>query len=155
CYTYWSDYAIIYQQGQYLRVARIDRSGPKPQVLKGSSRTIYEQLGFFQCSFVKAIGDWDIGSEQERAIIAANKLQRHEFVELTEEIVGYCTLECCYLAMLMAELRDVCKVAGILPKQWSGAGWLASALLEKHGTPKRPLTARESATLAERKPSKS
>jgi hypothetical protein len=155
CYTYWSDYAIIYQQGQYLRVARIDRSGPKPQVLRGSSRTVYEQLGFFQCSFVKAIGDWDIGSEQERAVIAANKLHRHEFVELTEEIVGYCTLECRYLAMLMGELREVCLAAGILPRQWSGAGWLASALLDKFGVPKRPLTAREVAALAERKSSKS
>ena len=28
CYTYWGDYAILYQQGQYLRDARIDRSGP-------------------------------------------------------------------------------------------------------------------------------
>ena len=35
CYTYWGDYAIIYQQGQYFRVARIDRSGPKPTVIQG------------------------------------------------------------------------------------------------------------------------
>lgn len=57
--------------------------------------------------------------------------------------------------MLMTEFRQVCDAAGILPKQWSGAGWLASALLEKHGIPKRPLTAKEVAVLAERKPSKS
>ena len=55
CYTYWGDYAIIYQQGQYLRVARIDRSGPKPAIVKGSCRTMNETLGFFQCTFVKAI----------------------------------------------------------------------------------------------------
>jgi hypothetical protein len=92
CYTYWGDYAIIYQQGQCIRVACIDRSGPKPSILKGSCRTVYEQLGFFQCSFVKAIGDWSIGTERERAIIAANKAQREEFLQLTDMIVGYCKL---------------------------------------------------------------
>ncbi len=57
--------------------------------------------------------------------------------------------------MLMTELREVCTTVGILPKQWSGAGWLAAALLEKHGIPKRPLTHGEIAALSERKPSKS
>jgi hypothetical protein len=153
-YTWWGDCAIIYQQGQYLRVARIDRSGPKPTIIKGSSRTIYETLGFFQCSFVKAIRNWEIGNEQERVIIAANKERRNEFAELTDKILGYCKLECRYLAMLMTEFREVCTKVGISPKQWSGSGWLASELLEKHGIPKRPLTAREQAAIAEQKPSK-
>ena len=155
CYTYWGDYAIIYQQGQYLRVARVDRSGSKPAVLKGSSRTVYETLGFFQCSFVKAITDWTIGSDQERAIIAENKARRNEFSKLTKAIIRYCESECRYLAMLMTEFRDVCTAVGISPRQWSGAGWVAAALLEKHRVPKRPLTAREIVALAERKPSKS
>jgi hypothetical protein len=151
CYTYWSDYAIIYQQGQYFRVARIDRNGPKPTIIKGSCRTIYETLGFFQCAFVKAIANWEIGDKPERGIIAANKGQRDKFLQLTESMIGYCRLECRYLAMLMTEFHEVCTAAGILPKQWSGAGWLASALLDKHGIPKRPLTVREAAALAERK----
>jgi DNA polymerase type B, organellar and viral len=154
CYTYWGDYAIIYQQGQYLRVARIDRSGSKPAIMKNSSRTIYETLGFFQCAFVKAIKDWAIGSADERAVIEANKMQRNEFVQLTDTIIGYCKLECRYLAMLMTELRSVCAAAGILPRQWSGAGWLAAALLDKYGIPKRPLTQREIAASADREPTK-
>ena len=76
CYTYWSDYGIIYQQGQYLRVARLDRSGPKPAILKGSCRTVHETFGFFQCAFVTAIDNWQIGSDQERLIVAATKLRR-------------------------------------------------------------------------------
>jgi hypothetical protein len=154
CYTYWGDYAIIYQQGQYIRVARIERSGEKPTIIRGSCRTAYETLGFFQCAFVKAINNWAIGIGQERAIISANKLQREEFTQLTDKIIEYCRLECRYLAMLMTEFREVCATAGILPRQWSGAGWLASALLEKHGIPKRPLTASEAAAVAERKPSR-
>jgi hypothetical protein len=154
CYTYWGDYAIIYQQGQYFRVARVDRGRPKPTIIKGSCRTIYETLGFFQCAFVKAIGNWEIGSEKERAIIAENKGQRDQFLKLSDTIIEYCKLECRCLAKLMTELREVCTAAGILPKQWSGAGWLASALLKKNGIPKRPLTRNEEAALVERNSSR-
>ena len=150
CYTYWGEYAII--SGQYLRVARIDRSGPKPAIVKGSCRTVYETLGFFQCTFVKAITDWNIGSQAERDLIFENKIQRNTFSKLTEGIIKYCKLECRYLAMLMEEFRNVCAAAGIKPKQWSGAGWLASALLDKHCVPKRPLTFKEAAALAEKQP---
>ena len=69
-------------------------------------------------------------------------------------MIEYCKFECRNLAALMTEFREVCTAAGIPPRQWSGAGWLAAALLDKHGVPKRPLTAREIAALAERKPSK-
>lgn len=154
CYTYWGEYGIIYQQGQYLRVARIDRSGDKPKIAAGSSRTVYETLGFFQCAFIKAIHNWNIGTAQERAIIAANKAQRDAFDQLTDEIIDYCKLECRHLAMLMTEFREVCTTTGISPKQWSGAGWLASDLLNKHGIPKRPLSTRETGDLAAQKPSK-
>jgi hypothetical protein len=154
CYTYWGDYAIAYQQGQYFRVARVDRSGPKRGVVKGSCRTVNETFGFFQCSFVKAINDWNIGTEEERRIIAENKARRDEFSELTAEIIDYCKLECRLLAILMTEFRKVCLEAGISPQEWRGAGWLASALLKKHGVPKRPLTAREAAARADRIPSK-
>jgi hypothetical protein len=154
CYTYWGDYAIIYQQGQYLRVARVDRSGAKPGVIKGSCRTVNETLGNFNCSFVKAINDWNIGTDEDRREIAENKMCRNEFSRLTDKIINYCKLECRYDALLMTALREVCTLLGIFPQQWRGAGWLAAALLKKHGVPKRPLTAREAAALAERKPSK-
>jgi hypothetical protein len=147
-YTYWGDYAILYQQGQYFRVARIDRTSGKPVVVKGSCRTVYETLGFFQCTFVKAITNFYIGSEQERTVIAETKMRRDTFFELTKEIIEYCKLECRHLAMLMEEFRNVCAAAGIEPKQWSGAGWLASALLDKYDVPKRPITSKESTALA-------
>jgi hypothetical protein len=151
---FFGEYAITYQQGQYLRVARIDRSGPKPRILKGSSRTIYETLGFFQSTFVKAITDWSIGTAAERAVIKANKDIRDEFAKLTDQMIEYCTLECRYLAALMTEFREVCYAAGIRPERWAGAGWLAAAMLKKHGALKRPLTVREQQEAAEKKSSK-
>jgi len=150
-YTYWGEYAILYQQGQYFRVARIDRTSGKPVVVKGSCRTVYETLGFFQCTFVKAITNFNIGSKQERTVIAENKMCRDAFSKLTKEIIEYCKLECRHLTMLMEEFRNVCAAAGIEPKQWSGAGWLASALLDKHEMPKRPLTSKETAAIAEQR----
>jgi hypothetical protein len=81
---YWGEYAIIYQQGQYLRTARIDRRGRKPAIVKGSCRTVYETLGFFQCTFVKAITDWNIGSQAERDMIFENNIHRNTFSKLTE-----------------------------------------------------------------------
>lgn len=142
-YTYWGDFAIIYQQGQYLRVARVDRSGDKPRVFPRSSRTIYETLGFFQSKFATTIKTWETGTADERDIIKKNKDLRPEFDRLDEEMIRYCTLECRHLAELMTKFRDVCVGAGINVRQWSGAGWLASAMLEKHRVPKRPLTAKE------------
>jgi hypothetical protein len=152
--VFWREYAVTYQQGQYLRVARIDRSGPKPKVMKGSSRTVNETLGFFQSTFVKAITDWNIGTETERAIIKANKDIRDQFATLTDDMVEYCTLECRYLAMLLTEFREVCYAAGIRPERWAGAGWLATAMLKQHGALKRPLTANERREAADRKPSR-
>src|SRR5262249_3252524 len=106
------------------------------------------------CSFVKAIEDWGIGNEAERAVIKANKDIRSEFAELTDQMVEYCTLECRYLAALMTEFREVCHAAGIRPDRWCGAGWLAAAMLKQHGALKRPLTVREQQEASERKPSK-
>jgi hypothetical protein len=153
-YIYWQNFAICYQPHQYFRVARVDRSGPKPSIVKGSVRTVNETLGFFQCKFSKAMRNWNIGSDDERALIDKNKDLREQFSELTEEIAAYCELECRLLAMLMTDFREVCTLAGILPKQWRGAGSLAAALLEKHSIPKRPLSAKEIVAAAERTPGK-
>jgi hypothetical protein len=132
CYTFWKEYAIQYQQGQFLRINRIDRSGSKPKPLKNGSRTIWEVRGFFQCTFLKAITDWNIGTEEERAIVKKNKDLRNKFNKLTPEITEYCKLECRLLATMMEEFREACHAAGIFPRQWAGAGRLADAMLTQH-----------------------
>ncbi len=142
--TYWGDYAITYQPGKYFRVSRLDPTTRKP--IDRSCRTVYEAFGFFQSSFVDAITKWEIGTEEERAMIVENKNRRAEFLELTDEIREYCTLECRRLAMLMEKFRETCTEVGIRPREWSGAGELAAALFNKHGIPKRPLTRGETAT---------
>ena len=147
--TFWGDYAITWQPWQYFRVSRVDRSGRKPVVDKSTTRTVYDVIGFFQCSFISALEKWNIGTEQERAFIAENKVKRGDFAGLTAEMIDYCKLECRSLASLMSDFREVCIATDTVPKQWSGAGWIAASLLKKHGIPKRPLTANEAALLAD------
>ena len=140
--TFWGEYAITCVPGQFFRVARIDRTGPKPRVLKGSSRTIYDAIGLFRAPF-GAIESWNVGTPKERAVIEKNKSLRDDFSELTEEIERYCTLECRLLAQMMEKLRAACSAAGIRPARWSTVGWLAAALLIDHTIPKRRETKRD------------
>jgi hypothetical protein len=157
--TYWGDYAITYQQGQYFRVARrkpdivervIEKDGKSKtikvrvrEIIKNSGRTVYEPFGFFQCAFEKALNDFQIGTEAERKIISDMKEQRDKFSKVMPEIIEYCKLECRLLAQLMERFRKECHDTEMFPKQWAGAGWLAAAMLEQHKVPKRPLTEKE------------
>jgi hypothetical protein len=43
----------------------------------------------------------------------------------------------------MTRFRENCYALGIHPREWSGAGMLAEALMKRHRAPKRPLTAEE------------
>lgn len=148
--TFWADYAITWQPWQYFRVSRVDRSTGKAVVDTNTTRTVYDVIGFFQCSFVSALETWNIGSEQERAFVAEMKDKRREFVGLPPETIDYCVLECRNLALLMSEFRKVCIEADTVPERWCGAGWMAASVLKKHGIPKRPPTANEALRVSAR-----
>lgn len=141
-YTYWNDYGLEYLPRNYLRVCRIrrwvelnDKGEPEPRVerIEGTTRTIWEVFGLFQCSFLKAIDNFGIGQEH-REVIAANKKNRANFTRITQGIKDYCGLETIMLAALMERLRAACHASGIKPAQWSGAGKLAAYLHLKHKT---------------------
>ena len=92
---------------------------------------------FFQTSFVRTLDKWDIGTEEERASIAKDKARRADFRELTQETRDYNALECILHNQTMEQFRSVCVQVGYVPKKWQGPGHLASAMLSKHGVPKR------------------
>lgn len=138
-YTYWHGrYGIEYLPGHYLRVCRIEQhvkhspdgllSWVATRVVKGSTRTVWESFGFFQKKFAKALDDFQIGSQAERALIAKNKAERAVFARVTKEIRRYCASECALLARMMESLRTNANVAGIRPRTWNGAGKFAAAL---------------------------
>jgi len=136
-YTYWNGFAIEYLPKNYLRVCRLQRvtvedvrTGlPKPgyERVSGTTRTIWEVFGFFQCSFLKAIQNFDIGKRYWDEI-ERNKRKRAKFNRITPSIRRYCELECALLAAMMERFRTVCHAAGIHPNQWAGAGKLAAYL---------------------------
>lgn len=138
-YVYWNGYAIEYLPRNYLRVARTERlygirrdgtAGHYEQLIPGTSRTIWETFGFFQCSFLKALENFDIGKAQWD-VIERNKKNRSKFKRITQDIRAYCGFECALLAALMEKFRKTCHDAGIHPNQWAGAGKLA-AYLHRH-----------------------
>lgn len=96
--------------------------------------TVYDLFGFFQCSFLKALKDWGVGTAEELAVIAAGKEQRGGFaVENWEEIVAYNALECRLLVELAGRLRRALDVSDMVPSRWHGPGAVADRLLKKHG----------------------
>lgn len=100
--------------------------------------TVISDTGsFFQTSFVRTLDKWQIGTEEEREWIAKEKAMRADFTELSEETKAYNMLECILHNQLMEQFRQVCREVGYVPKKWQGPGHLASAMLAKHGVPKR------------------
>jgi DNA polymerase type B, organellar and viral len=145
-YTYFGDYAVEYLPKNYLRVCRTERgrititddlgnrhTHNTTKRVEGTTRTIYETFGFFQMSFLKALHSFDVGREH-LALIERNKANRSEFVRITREIRRYCQLECELLAELMERFRAVCHANDLRPRTWNGAGKLAAAEHDRHGT---------------------
>jgi hypothetical protein len=92
---------------------------------------------FFQTSFLKTLEKWQIGTEEEREMIRKGKSMRADFTGVTDEIRAYNALEILLLQQLMSEFRAVCVDTGYIPRKWQGPGYLASAMLDYHGVPKR------------------
>lgn len=100
--------------------------------------TIINDVGqFFQGSFLSSLEKWDIGTPDEREMIRKGKSMRADFEQFTDETRAYNALECVLLEQLMTNFRAVCEEVGYVPKKWQGPGYLASAMLTKHGVPRR------------------
>ncbi len=135
--VWWQGIGIDYLPRNHLRLCygTWDPQSRRMVPIPGTSRTVYETIGFFQCSFLKAIEDFGVGREHQ-ATIERMKAQRGAFSAMTDEVRAYCALECRFLADLMEVFRDVCLSSDppLRPRTWNGAGKLASALHKIHGT---------------------
>lgn len=92
---------------------------------------------FFQSSFLKTLEKWDIGTPEEQEMIRKGKSMRADFAGFTDEIRAYNAMECMLHEQLMTQFRSVCEETGYVPRKWQGPGFLASAMLERHGVPRR------------------
>lgn len=104
---------------------------------KGKPWRIISDVGsFFQCSFLKAITDWEIGTPEQRAMIAEGKAGRATFTKLTAETLHYNDLEIELLQTLMNTFRAVCADIGYIPDKWQGPGWGAVSMMQRHNVPR-------------------
>jgi DNA polymerase type B, organellar and viral len=104
----------------------------------GSKWIVISDTGqFFQGSFLSTLRKWNIGTPEEQEMIRAGKEKRATFGVFNEETRAYNALECVLLEELMTQFRAVCEETGYVPKKWQGPGYLASAMLAKHGVPRR------------------
>ena len=102
-------------------------------VFSGKTVTVWDAFGFFQCSFVRALKQWDIGTPEERDRIASMKELRGSFTESEfNEIKAYCFDEVRLLVKLVEKLITQCERMGINLTSYHGAGSIAAALLRKH-----------------------
>jgi hypothetical protein len=145
---YWthfnSKYAVKYIPRRFLAVAR--RGGPQNRALLETARCIYDVFGIFQSPFVKTAEAWQLADAATIEAIGDMKNLRAKFTAVTPAMLDYNSHECRMLARLMTRFREHCYALGIHPGEWSSAGFLAKALMERHRVPKRPLTAEERKT---------
>lgn len=126
----WGPFRLDWIVGKRFAVWRADDTKKRFQV--------EDVVGCFQCSFAKAIRDWEVASPKELAFIEDMKGRRAKFDDVSQREQGldlirrYNDLECVLLSRMMERVRDACDAQKIRPTSWFGAGQLAQALLRKN-----------------------
>jgi hypothetical protein len=134
-FVFWRGYSIDYLPKKHLRVRRWGHD----------IVTIHDTRNFFQCSFHKALTDFDIGTAAERDAIGRMKADRAGFsIERVDEITSYCQTECRLLADLVAELRDRFALVEMSAHPYEGPGPVAGRALTSHVGRERQAHYRES-----------
>lgn len=116
------------------RLISYDEVKQKP--VYGRWRVVNDVGPFFQCAFIKALEEWDVGTPEQRAAIGQGKDARSDFGELTEDTDKYNALEIVLLQELMGRFRQVCVDVGYVPARWQGPGNIAVAMLRRNGAVK-------------------
>lgn len=140
-HTLWikggSRYYIEYIPSKHLTITRYKMN-------KRTSCTLWDTWGFFQCSFVKALEDWKVGTAEIWERIHAMKEQRGNFAHVSDDdIRRYCMEECTLLAELVEKLDTLFYDEGIKLSTWQGGGSAAVALLRKEGVKHHHVSADE------------
>jgi hypothetical protein len=124
----WQGFQVAYLPRKYLRVRR---EGARGWV------TVSDAGSFFQCAFLSALERWEVGTPRERKLVARGKARRGKVGQIDARERAYCATEVRLLGDLMEKLRAACLEVGYLPAAWQGPGYLASAMLARHGLPRK------------------
>lgn len=140
--VYWKNYRLEFIARKHFTISRYpiqknrtygDKLKRKPEV----TITLWDVIGFFQSSFVKAIKaffpDKNDQNDLKLATIIAGKDKRGKFTNdmIDNTIIPYTTLELAALVKLMDKFQLYCRQAGIILQRWDGAGAAAAAVLSR------------------------
>lgn len=117
--TKWSSYYLEWIPG-------------KSFLIKSHGRVakIFDVFGFFQSSFVKALGKWNLTIPED---MEEMKKARQSFdAGMKRLIIDYCLDECQSLVQLMDELENALNEVDLNVSNWIGAGAIASALMKQN-----------------------
>lgn len=118
----WHGYTIKQAEGKFFTLKR-----------DGITVTVYEIFGWFHKAYVKALSDYRIGSEAERAHLSTEKARRAEFLwSEIGDIREYWQLELKLGPILMDRIREICLQAGFNPRHWYGPSALALEALRRN-----------------------
>ena len=123
----WHEFKIDYMPHKFFSVKRRNSQ---------HSFIVHDVGTFFQCSFVRALKRWEIGSSEQLRMISQGKAQRSVFGQLSEDTVKYNQMEVSLLEELMTEFRSICGDLGLRPHKWEGPGYLATSLFRQFNTVK-------------------
>lgn len=138
-HTEWEGFWIVWQPGKMFSIGRdrsihpyLDHGVKKKRVTYKEHVTIWDVFGFFQSSFVRALEEWQIGTDAERERIASMKGKRSVFNEDEQsQIREYCFDECRLLATMVGRLIEYAGSVGLKLTRYDGAGAIASAIMRK------------------------
>jgi hypothetical protein len=121
-----SEFSII--ESTFGMGARTDKS-------KRRSVAVWDIWKFFQGSFVTALTQWKILSQDDLNRMERMKKKRSTFSadEIDQEIIDYCLSECEAGVSLMTKLDQTCLALGFELRRYDGAGSLAAAMLRAWG----------------------
>lgn len=120
--VFWGEYDIEYIPHKWFRVKK-----------DGVIAKIFDVFSFFNCSYMTALNEYNIGDKYTRGEIQKGKDKRAEFywAEI-KDIRRYWEFELSLMPPLMDYLRSVFYDAGFRINSWHGPGSLARFALNQH-----------------------
>jgi hypothetical protein len=124
--TIWDDYDLQHIPNKWLRVSK-----------NGVTAKLYDIQSFFGGSYVNALLNMKIGTEDEIALLTAEKARRSSFLfSEIDEIREYWRLELRLMPLLAGTLRTSFVNAGFDLTSWHGPGAIANLAMRRHDVAK-------------------
>jgi len=129
---HWRDWRIEYRPRKYLRISQYEKFAYHNKANKIATITLWDVIGFFQSSFVKALEAWLSEDAETMDFIQSMKTRRSQFSSDDFDVMAtYCVRECELLVQMMTTMRNYMRQVDIAPTRWDGAGALAQAMLKR------------------------